>query len=121
MSEKTGIPYSTYSNYENGNRIPNMEQLQKILDVLGLSIDELLLFSFVENIENIHEISETLSNVRLASATPKTERIIDCIPDDRCMNLINNYSKLNNSGRDEANKRIEELTELKKYTEPEKG
>lgn len=29
MSKITGIPYSTYSNYENNNREPNAEQLKK--------------------------------------------------------------------------------------------
>ena len=116
MSDKTGIPYSTYSNYENGNHIPSIEELQKILNVLGVSIHELLIFSFVENIEDIHKISEILDNISI-STTPKTEKIIAYIPDNKCKHLINNYTKLNNSGRDEAIKRVAELTELKKYTE----
>ena len=42
MSKITGIPYSTYSNYENNNREPNAEQLKKIAKALDASISELL-------------------------------------------------------------------------------
>lgn len=39
---RAGIPYSTYSNYENNNREPNQEQLRKIASALGTSEVELL-------------------------------------------------------------------------------
>ena len=42
MSKRTGIPYSTYSNYENNNREPNKSQLEKIATALGISEIELL-------------------------------------------------------------------------------
>lgn len=37
-----GIPYSTYSNYENNNREPNEAQLRKIASAFGTSEVELL-------------------------------------------------------------------------------
>lgn len=39
-----GIPYSTYSNYENNNREPNREQLQKIATALDVPLYELMGF-----------------------------------------------------------------------------
>ena len=36
------IPYSTYSNYENNNREPEMEVLYKIADVLDVSAEQLI-------------------------------------------------------------------------------
>lgn len=42
MAELTGIPYSTYSNYENNNREPNLEQLKKIAAVLEVPVEMLL-------------------------------------------------------------------------------
>lgn len=42
MSELAGIPYSTYSNYENNNREPNKKQLDKIANALDISLDDLL-------------------------------------------------------------------------------
>ena len=36
------IPYSTYSNYENNNREPEMEALYKIAEVLDVTVEELI-------------------------------------------------------------------------------
>lgn len=41
-AEIAGIPYTTYSNYENNNREPNKEQLRRIAMMLGVSEYELL-------------------------------------------------------------------------------
>ncbi len=42
MATLTGIPYSTYSNYENNNREPNLAQLNKIANILGISLQNLV-------------------------------------------------------------------------------
>ena len=42
MAEMTGIPYSTYSNYENNNREPSLEQLNKIANALNLTLQNLI-------------------------------------------------------------------------------
>ncbi|MCI8582708.1 MAG: helix-turn-helix transcriptional regulator [Dorea sp.] len=42
ISELAGIPYSTYSNYENNNREPSLEQLKKIADALEIKILDIL-------------------------------------------------------------------------------
>lgn len=42
VAKKANIPYSTYSNYENNNREPSIDNLQKIALVLNSSIHELL-------------------------------------------------------------------------------
>ena len=44
FAELVGIPYSTYSNYENNNREPGRESLERIANALGLSVIELLEF-----------------------------------------------------------------------------
>ena len=41
MAEKLGISRSTYTNYESGNRSPDLETLEHISDVLGCTLDEL--------------------------------------------------------------------------------
>lgn len=42
MSKILDIPYSTYSNYENNNREPSVELIEKISEVLGVSKFDLL-------------------------------------------------------------------------------
>lgn len=42
FSEKIGIPVSSYSNYENGNRVPDLEIIQKIASALNVQVNEIL-------------------------------------------------------------------------------
>lgn len=42
FATKLGIPFSTYSNYENDNREPSMDTLQRIADALGVHMSYLL-------------------------------------------------------------------------------
>lgn len=44
LALRADIPYSTYSNYENNNREPNREQLQKIATALNVPLYELMGF-----------------------------------------------------------------------------
>ena len=41
LAEKLGVSRSTYTNYENGNRTPDFEVLERISEVLVCSLDEL--------------------------------------------------------------------------------
>lgn len=43
LARLAGIPYSTYSNYENNNREPSAEALCKIASALNVSVDSLWL------------------------------------------------------------------------------
>lgn len=45
FSKKLHIPYSTYSNYENNNREPNLDVLNKICENLDVTVDQLLSLS----------------------------------------------------------------------------
>lgn len=42
MSKKLNIPYSTYSNYENNNRTPPSDILNKIAIALNVSVNDLI-------------------------------------------------------------------------------
>lgn len=42
FSEKLGIPVSSYSNYENGNRVPDMDIIQKIASALNVHVDDII-------------------------------------------------------------------------------
>ena len=42
MAELCGISYSTYSNYENNNREPNLKQLEKIAHALEMTTENLI-------------------------------------------------------------------------------
>lgn len=102
----------TIQQYEAGKRQPRIEQLQKIAYALGGSIYDI----FVIDDENFSEI-----DLLKAHATPLqlfNRRIVDLAQKEE-NELLDNYRKLNTNGRTEARKRVQELTEIKKYTETE--
>lgn len=45
MAEKIGIPYSTYSNYENNNREPSLDVLKRFCQTMNIRIIDLLEFN----------------------------------------------------------------------------
>ena len=54
MAEKLGVSRSTYTNYENGNRTPDFEVLERISNVLGCTLDEM----FGRNVANCNVLRE---------------------------------------------------------------
>lgn len=109
LSELTGISEVMISQYERGIRTPKNKNLKKIAHILDRSgnrlLDEELPFDLVgseDNFDNYETPFKTISNVQLELFEHK---------------LLSNYRLLNEEGKKEANKRIEELTEINKYTE----
>lgn len=94
FAELIGIPYSTYSNYENNNREPGREALEKI--AAALEIDPFSLYSF-------------------DMATEVLEKSIN----EREGNLLDNYRQLNTSGQQKADNYVEDLTKIPEYQKEE--
>lgn len=45
LSKRSGVPYSTLNDWENGKRIPrDVYQLKKLADALGVKIEDLLIW-----------------------------------------------------------------------------
>ena len=95
LSFRAGIPYTTYSNYENGNRAPDVETLQKICLVLGISLGSLLGYP--------DDIAESI-----AMQTPKDQVELDESgrakfyydpADEQAEAHFNKYKALNRAGR----------------------
>lgn len=149
MSKITGIPYSTYSNYENNNREPNAEQLKKIAKALDVSISKILSYdNMIGNITPSGDIvymdSDLIEYNRIIEKqengegfTPYDRRFISDFIDKsplvrewfienglkskekKLKRIQSAYEHLNSEGRKEAAKRIEELTEIERYTKPD--
>ncbi|MGL5153119.1 MAG: helix-turn-helix domain-containing protein [Clostridium sp.] len=62
MSKLLGIPYSTYSNYENNNREPSVEILKTLCEVLEISNDTVL--NLTEKINNTSNIGVKIAKYR---------------------------------------------------------
>lgn len=102
LAEKTGLSIASIQGYEQGKYKPKVETLQKIAEVLETDI----LRFFDENVFKIEaQKDESTGNTISVVTLTDREKYIDC------------YDNLNNLGKKEALKRVEELTEIKKYTD----
>ncbi len=110
LSELTGISEVMISQYERGVRTPKNKNLRKLAYILDMSGSRLLgeelpfdLVSPEDDLDNYIAPFKTISDVQLDLFENK---------------LLGNYRLLNEEGKKEANKRVEELTEINKYTKP---
>ena len=95
LGELCGIADSNIRKYESGN--------QKIADALDIPVNRLLAGKIISR----DELKEKLSEYGLTHLVPDTE-------EERT--VLENCKKLNETGKKEAAKRVEELTHLEKYT-----
>lgn len=107
LSELTGISEVMISQYERGVRIPKNKNLRKLASILDMSGSRLLgidlpfdLVDPEDNPDNYCTPIKEISNVQLDLFEHK---------------LLGNYRLLNEDGKKEANKRVEELTEISRY------
>ena len=103
LGELCGIADSNIRKYESGNQNPKIETLQKIADALDIPVNRLLAGKIISR----DELKEKLSEYGLTHLVPDTE-------EERTVLEI--CKKLNETGKKEAAKRVEELTHLEKYT-----
>lgn len=103
LGELCGMADSTIRRYELGLQNPKIETLEKIASALDVSVYALR----VRQLPDIDEVREQMERWGLEELLPRSgeERILM----DKCR-------ELNEEGRKEAVKRIDELTFLEKYT-----
>lgn len=94
LANNLNISYSALAKYETNKRFPDKVTLTAIADYFSVSTDYLLGRSNVKYLEG--------------EQGKQAMHYIDAI--------IRYLDKLNDSGQEEATKRVEELTEIKKYT-----
>lgn len=104
LGELCGIADSNIRKYESGNQNPKIETLQKIANALGIPVNRLLAGKLITG----DELKDKSSEYGLTHLVPDTE-------EERI--VLENCKKLNETGKKEAAKRVEELTHLEKYTE----
>lgn len=107
LGEKCKMSESTLRQYELGLRNPKLQTLTKIATALGVSLSDIM------GKEEIDKIIETKSRIKHQI----DNGIITTLPSS----LLDNYSKLNDTGKREADKRVQELTEIPRYTQTEKN
>lgn len=99
------IAKSTISKWENNKADPSMENAKVLCNYFNISLDYLLgLSKFKNKEEEITDYKKRMINFAKKHNNNFCES-----------KLLNNFNKLNDEGKNEAVKRVEELTELSKY------
>lgn len=108
LVEKTGIGKSSISTYLSGDYEPKQRNIYKIAK--ALNIDESWLMGHDVPMEKVHYIEalELIKNEECISKNKLSKEEAT---------LLENYNKLNNLGKNEAKKRVAELTLIPTYTE----
>ena len=136
LADKCGIAQITVRQYEAGKRQPKLESIYKISSALGVRIEDITGIKSFESGKKFDkrwkELSESCdknseSVTIIYKAAPSTigntdeftKLKSDSLKDSYKETMNNAFEKLNQKGQMEAVKRVEELTEIKKYTEPD--
>ncbi len=110
------------SQYESGKRIPKLKTVQKIANALNVNINDLLesplddspLYKALKNTNlSDYDIGKDFINVQLSKQVDDWEQID--------IELIKIFKQLNEDGKAVAIERVEELTEIPRYTQKEKN
>ena len=102
LADKTGLSIGTIQGYEQERYLPKYENLKKLAATLDCKIADL-----------DSNYADTLFKSMVDSITSAITDWDDYIPKKDM--LIKHFDQLNKLGREEAVKRIEELTEVSKY------
>ncbi len=113
-----GIPQQQIGRWENGKVTPKLDTIQKIAVALEVPLVELT--------NTVEDIAKFSSSAMIGAAENIGETIIDIPKSMQILSkdeqiLTSDYRKLNNTGKEEARKRVNELTEIPRYTEKEKN
>lgn len=77
IAQRAGIPYSTYSNYENNNREPGYQALKAIAKALNVPVDKLWLTSTEEVNKDDAEQLVTLAGYYISEIEPGVYYVSD--------------------------------------------
>lgn len=107
-----GISQQQIGQWETGKANPKYETLQKIASALDVDIIELIgVKGVVEQSRNILNNLD-IKNLDIYDAQTDKNKSKQTV-------LLNHYNQLNEAGKDKAIERVEELTEIPRYTDKE--
>lgn len=111
LAKKCGMSESTLRQYEIGYRNPKIETIQKIADALKVDWKIFITEDYVEKREQKIDA--------LLSQSEAIKMVGNAFDDPYAENMLLAYSLLNEKGKSEAFNRVEELTEIPRYTKKE--
>lgn len=114
LGELSGTSETTIKQYELGKRQPKLEMLYKISIALGIGIEKLIGIEVFDSGNEFQRSWNKLSEKAFSNNNDKLT-IIHKVYTEEEQQIIKSLNMLNENGRKEAVKRVEELTEIQKY------
>lgn len=121
LGKKLNVSQQHIAQYENDKRMPKLETISKIAAALKVNINDLLesplddspLYHYIKD-DNISDnpIGRRYINTELTIQVDDWQQID--------IELVKSFKKLNEAGKAIAVERVEELTEIPRYTKSEK-
>lgn len=106
FAKAVGLPYTTYSNYENGSRVPSMDNLERIAKTLGITVNDLCLSLDLDRLAD--QLGKTIEEPEFSDEVYYT-----LTPDE--VALLTLYNQLNDAGKKAAMERLQELRYVPSY------
>lgn len=116
LANAIGVSVMTIRRFEAGTREPKTPMLSKIAQVLG--IPKLRFYEITEEDKQIEE--KVLAEIHSGKYGIIPE-YLHLESDPNCIKLLNAFDKLNQTGKETAVQRVEELTEMERYTKTEQS
>lgn len=126
LGKLLGVSQAMIAQYENGTRMPKIETIARIAEALNVYIGRLDESWGVDIINNPEEYEKFRIKIAAFESTLREETsLLSSLSPGETISTVNiqenkllsDFRILNAEGQMEAIKRIEELTEIKKYTE----
>lgn len=120
IADKMNCSPQNIAQYENGKRMPKLETLQKIASVLDVDINKLLGNERFPFEPELRETYVNFDNKERHHLLIHHYDEMGRIGRDSLIEILAYLKILNDDGQMEASKRVEELTEIPRYTKKEK-
>lgn len=112
LAKRLGVTPAMISQYENSAVPPKVKTMENIARELGVSISELLEGEEISDVfQDFQNPLKSLEDIGADMKNNMEQRVLQ--------EIEGNIHRLNNTGKLEAAKRIEELTHIEKYTKKE--
>ena len=120
LADILGCSQQNISQYESGKRTPKLKTIQKIADALDVNVNDLLenplddspIYKAYKNTNSLDlPLAKNFINEKIVSQIGDWEQID--------IELLKKFKQLNETGKAIAIERIEELTEIPRYTQKE--
>ena len=105
LAQRAKISREAVGNYENGRRVPPVNIAQKIADVLGMTVNDLLYPEGLQAEAPVNILG--LDTEALARQLEKRSEVIS--------DIVRSIDMMNNAGREKAREMVADLATVPKY------